>query len=223
MTMSSKAPLVLLLIAMSLAFVACDSPKQSPTPQAKAQPSNVKNVKPGSKQVVQKKPTKPKVVKKTQKATKKPKFAYSPFVLQVKSDSVFKSMSFKDVGAHLGDKNASMIYETLAESLSMEVSSAQSLGMYAQVTYDKSNLDPANHLACGSDRIYIDFWKSQKPAKWGYSLWSGCGEDDNFAWKELPYTPSKSKDITRDITPLAKSIVASIQEAQSKNCFQKSC
>ena len=84
-------------------------------------------------------------------------------------------------------------------------------------------LDPSNHLACGSDHLYVDVWQSDAPKRWGYSLWSGCGEDDNFAWKEISYEPSVAGDLSHDVKPLAQSIVASIREANARGCYQKTC
>lgn len=158
-------------------------------------------------------------------AEKKPQFkpVYSPFVLDIKDKNVFRRISFKDVGAKLDQKHATMLYESLAEALRVELSSDPTLSMRAEVSFDKAITDPKNHLACGSDHLYIDFWRSQNPQRWGYSLWSGCGEDDNFAWKEFVYTVEKPGVPVEEIAPLAKNIVSSIKEASAKGCYQKAC
>ena len=161
--------------------------------------------------------------KATEAKPAKATYAYSPFVLRIASHKIFRTVSFKDVGSHVGHKDADTVYEALADALSLEMNTVPELSMASNVTYDASNLDPSNHLACGADRIYVDFWRAKSPERWGYSLWSGCGEDDNFAWKEIPYAPSKSKDLVKDLKPLAKGIVASLKDAHMSSCYQKMC
>lgn len=155
-------------------------------------------------------------------AAVKASYAYSPFVLRIASHSIFRTVSFKDVGSHLGHKDADTVYEALADALALEMNTIPELSMVSNVDYDASNLDPSNHLSCGADRIYVDFWRAKEPAKWGYSLWSGCGEDDNFAWKEIPYSPVKG-DLVTNLKPLAKGIVSSLKAANTKSCYQKMC
>lgn len=150
---------------------------------------------------------------------------YSPFVLAVQSPrSLFRKISFKDVGVSIDKEELREgIYEVMAETLASELRVEASLAMPASVVYDRAILDPANHLACGSDHLYVDVWQSDAPKRWGYSLWSGCGEDDNFAWKEISYVPNPGGDMSQDIKPLAQSIVASIREANQRGCYQKTC
>ena len=154
---------------------------------------------------------------------KKRSHAYSPFVLRVSNGDPFRVVSFKDVGMKLDDDDAMLMYETIAESLSLELGAAKSLGMNAQVAYDESNLDPKNHLACGSDQLYVDLWRSEGPARWGYSLWSGCGEDDNFAWKEVRVETLDTGDPVKDVKSLTSNIVSTLATATSKGCYQKTC
>jgi len=151
----------------------------------------------------------------------KPKFRYSPFVLKVNTKgSVFKTVSFKDVGVNnIPDEERAVLYETLAESLAYGLTEDRQLSMTSSVVYDKEILDPNNHLACGSDHLYVDIWRSDK--RWGYSLWSGCGEEDNFAWKEIEYKPSE--DVTSDVDPLTRDILSTLRTADSKGCYQKTC
>lgn len=150
---------------------------------------------------------------------------YSPFVLAVQSPrSLFRKISFKDVGVRIDrEELRESIYEVMAETLASELRVEAALSMPASVVYDEAILDPANHLACGSDHLYVDVWQSEAPRRWGYSLWSGCGEDDNFAWKEVSYDPHPEGDVSIDIKPLAQSIVASIREANKRGCYQKTC
>lgn len=150
-------------------------------------------------------------------------FHYSPFVLKVKSrSSVFQKISFKDVGIQgVDDTNREGVYETIAESLSMSLNENMSLAMPASVVYDQEITDPANHLACGSDHLYVDVWQSDNPPRWGYSLWSGCGDDDNFVWKEI--SREKSRASTEQVKPLTDSIISELEKAKSRGCYQKTC
>lgn len=208
-----------LLAALALSLVctamACDQQLNSPL-KASATPAQSLEtptpLKDGSTQV---KPGVDKVVK--------AKYAYSPFVLRITSHRIFRTVSFKDVGSHLGHKDANVVYEALADALALEVNTIPELSMVSNVAYDASNLDPSNHLSCGADKIYVDFWRAKSPERWGYSLWSGCGEDDNFAWKEIAYTPSKKKDLIKDLKPLAQGIVSSLKDAHTNSCYQKMC
>ena len=155
---------------------------------------------------------------------KKPSFAYSPFVLRVPQGSPFKLVSFKDVGLKIeSDDDAMMMYETIAEALSLELGANMGLKMSARVDYDESVTDPKNHLACGSDQLYVDLWRSEGPARWGFSLWSGCGEDDNFAWKEVVVETLDTGDPMTDVKSLTSNIVSTLAGASSKNCYQKTC
>ncbi len=164
-----------------------------------------------------------KTVQKKAAAEKKHSHAYSPFVLGVSNGDPFRVVSFKDVGMKLADDDAMLMYETIAESLSLELGAAKGLGMSAQVAYDESNLDPKNHLACGSDQLYVDLWRSEGPARWGFSLWSGCGEDDNFAWKEVAVETLDTGDPVKDVKSLTSNIVSTLAAASSKGCYQKTC
>lgn len=201
----------LLTLAALCCVVGCDAPKSSIelSATAKARPATLTKVEPAA------------VVK---DATK-PSHHYSPFVLDVKSKrSLFRKISFKDVGVHVTrDELRESLYETMAESLASELTVDTALSMPASVVYDEAIMDPLNHLACGSDHLYVDVWKSDAPSRWGYSLWSGCGEDDNFAWKEVSFSPHPAGDVTEEIKPLAQSIVASIREANKRGCYQKTC
>jgi len=148
-------------------------------------------------------------------------FNYSPFVLRLEG-SHFDLVSFKDVGMHVGDEDAEIVYETIAESLAMSLAEDEGLGIQAEVAYDEGILDPKNHVACGATQLYVDVWRNAEAAKWGFSLWSGCSEDDKFAWKELEYE-SKDADPIEQIAPLTKSITHTLRKASEAECFQKAC
>ena len=71
------------------------------------------------------------------------------------------------------------------------------------------------------ERVYV--WRSESPKRWGYSLWSGCGESDNFAWQEVEVDEAKVGTLTEEVSPLAESIADRLAEAESSNCFVKQC
>jgi hypothetical protein len=147
-------------------------------------------------------------------------FSYSPFVVNVKGSKFFQSISFKDVGMKRASKDPNdPMLEVIAESLAQHLMETGD-GMMTQVAYDEGLLDPNNHTACGQHHIYVDVWRKSDVA-WGYSLWSGCGEDDNFAWIEVP--AQRSDDITTAVEPLTLSIVQSLNKAAETSCFRKSC
>ncbi len=161
-------------------------------------------------------------------ADKKPEYHYSPFVLKVSSpNSAFKKISFKDVGLRHLDKDQATrhgFYETMAESLAYELQMNEELDMSAsRVIYDEAIVDPANHLACGSNHLYVDVWRSAEPTRWGYSLWSGCGEEDNFEWREVEFEPATDGDVIKDVSTLSKSIMESLEQADARGCYQKAC
>jgi hypothetical protein len=149
-------------------------------------------------------------------------YYYSPFVVKL-NGADFDTVSFKDVGLdrETTDPN-DPLFEVIAASFAYEISKRNSLDYEAQVIYDEEILDPGNHLYCGTNHLYVDVWKSSSPDRWGFSMWSGCGEIDNFAWKEVPDT-SPSDDPTVHVEPLTAGIVEALADAAKSNCFQKSC
>ncbi len=148
---------------------------------------------------------------------------YSPFVINLHNSEVFHKISFKDVGARTTEAERAALYEALAESLRFELKTHQHLKLQGEVTYDEAITDPRNHLACGAYHLYVDFWRSSQPDRWGYSLWSGCGDDDNFAWQEVAYAPSAAQPLTSQVQPLAKHIAQTLGDATSRSCYQKVC
>ncbi|QDG54299.1 hypothetical protein FIV42_27200 [Persicimonas caeni] len=149
-------------------------------------------------------------------------YYYSPFVVKL-AGGKFDTVSFKDVGLDRESTDANdPLLETISHSFARKVAAHKVLGYQAEVMYDEEILDPSNHLYCGLNHLYVDIWQSSSPKRWGYSLWSGCGELDNFAWKEVPDTVA-DEDLTLYVEPLTSHIVDSLAEAARSNCFQKSC
>lgn len=149
---------------------------------------------------------------------------YSPFVLNIQG-SPFDKVSFKDVGVHLEDaEEAQALYEAIAESLAVELGQQQQMSLQAEVAYEEAITDPANHLSCGASHLYVDVWRAEAPSRWGYSLWSGCGDEDNFAWREIHLTKEVNvEDTLEHVLPLTRGIVESWAKAAAKNCYQKTC
>jgi len=141
-----------------------------------------------------------------------PEPLYSPFVVQVAS-SPFDVISFKDVGMSLPEEDRALTYESLAEGVALELSDERS----SLVSYDERAASPDAHLACEGRHIYVDLWSNDE--RLGYSLWSGCGEDDRFALEELtrPGTPE------RDVDELSRAIASSLDRAVATGCFTRRC
>lgn len=152
-----------------------------------------------------------------------PTYYYSPFVVRIESPQ-FDTVSFKDVGLDRAEPAPhDPLLETISQAFVYEVSNHTDLNYEGEVVYDERILDPANHLYCGERHLYIDVWRSESPERWGYSMWSGCGESDNFAWNEVEIKPSEKPSLTEEVSPLAESIADKLAEASDANCFTKAC
>ena len=147
---------------------------------------------------------------------------YSPFVLDVQgqsSDLPFHLISFKDVGMSIAPgPERELAYETLAEALSLELASDPRAPMSSSVRHDAAQLDPSAHVACEGDHVYVDVWRAGDDGAYGYSLWSGCGEDDRFAYNDTVAITS-----TAELDPLAVEIADSLRSALQTGCFQRHC
>lgn len=207
------------LILVFLALAACDSGSKATAT------TTTQDIAPAA--AAQQAATAPQAEAKAEKAcdgnckNTNPSYFYSPFVVSLAGNHPFKVVSFKDVGL----KRATPVpndplLEVIAESVAQHLSQS-TLNVEAAVSYDEAILDPNNHVACGSDHLYVDIWRSGD-TKFGYSLWSGCGEDDNFAWKEVPAT-FEPDDLATVVEPLAASITETLSAATAKSCFQKTC
>lgn len=143
--------------------------------------------------------------------------SYSPFVLQMQTALPFEQISFKDVGMSVDPSARHLVYEEVAQSLSVALASHEDLPMSSEVLFSAAAADPSNHVACGASHIYVDVWAPEGQEGWGYSLWSGCGEEDRFAYREIPRTSAE------DVDALTRDIAASLREAVAARCFTRSC
>lgn len=138
---------------------------------------------------------------------------YSPFVVGVQGTEAFSVISFKDVGMSLAPEDRAYLYESLAEGLAAQLRDGAP-ALATIVDHDEGITDPQAHLACEAGHVYVDLWKAG--SGWGYSLWSGCGEDDEFAHREIP-APEASME------PLARDIATQLQVALQTSCFVRHC
>lgn len=153
----------------------------------------------------------------TDGAVEAPNASYSPFVLRMSAELPFGRISFKDVGMSLEPEGRALVYEEVAQSLSHALAADPELPMSSEVLYSEAVADPASHLACGVDHIYVDVWAPQGTERWGYSLWSGCSEDDRFALREVDRVGAE------DVDALTRDIAAELRRAVTRRCFVKRC
>lgn len=148
--------------------------------------------------------------------------SYSPFVVHMSRPQglPFQHISFKDVGMSLPEDERVMAYETLAESLSLELQRAID-DVSVEVRHTVEILDPAAHLACEGQHIYVDLWRAGEG--WGYSLWSGCGEEDEFAHEEVEPVRVAIAGSAESFEPLARDIAESLVDATRTGCFTRDC
>ena len=138
---------------------------------------------------------------------------YSPFVVQMSHPALpFSQISFKDVGMSVEPAHRAFVYETIAQSLAEALTEHAEQPMSSEVLYSTDAADPNQHLACGSAHIYVDLWQSSAE-RYGYSLWSGCGEDDQFRWQE----------VDGSVEPLAHDIAEALRAAVTTKCFTRQC
>lgn len=149
-------------------------------------------------------------------------YYHSPFVVAL-GGGEFDKVTFKDVGLPRdGDGPDEMLLEVISESFAQQIMARSDFDYEAAVSYDAEILEPSNHLHCELDHLYVDVWQSSSPERWGYSLWSGCSERQNFAWREIP-APADDADLADWVEPLTDSITDTLAEATERGCFQKSC
>ena len=146
-----------------------------------------------------------------------PKPAYSPFVVQMSVELPFDRVSFKDVGMSVDPDERAYVYEEVAQSVAASLSADPELPLSSEVLYSEAVADPDHHLACGAHQIYVDVWAPQGVERWGYSLWSGCSEEDRFAFEEI------DREDARDVDALGRGIAAALRRAVETRCFVRSC
>lgn len=150
-------------------------------------------------------------------APESPDPVYSPFLLRLDPEQPFGLISFKDVGMSLAANERELVYESLAEGLAMALR-ADAAPMSSTVHHDDEIADPANHVHCEGRHIYVDLWSEAEG--WGYSLWSGCGEDDQFAHRAVR---ANRGDRLASLDPLAADIASTLRDAVRTNCFTRHC
>lgn len=150
---------------------------------------------------------------------------YSPFMLNAPDGTVFKTITFTDVGLSQPEPGPvdPLLLETIAESLAQKIAHHEELNFTPVVAYDKALSDPDNHLFCEQHHLYIALWRGYAPDRWGYSLWSGCNEEHQFAWKEVVASASDDPDLVTVVEPLTTSIAEALAEATQKSCFLAKC
>ena len=142
---------------------------------------------------------------------------YSPFVVEVK-EGPFTRISFKQVGSFRGADDRTQVFETLAESLAWALSLK---GAASHAAFTPEVADPTHHRACGGRQIYVDFWENED-AVFGFSLWSGCGEDSRFAYEPELSLPAGG-DLIGRLEPLTSRIADRLIEARENDCFDARC
>lgn len=145
---------------------------------------------------------------------------YSPFVIDVAHEQLpFRQITFKDVGMSLAPEDRAHVYELVAEELREGLREA---GIDASVSHDVRWSEPAHHLACQGQHIYVDMWQAGQgdgTGNWGYSLWSGCEAESEFGRGDVP----SERDGAVAAQPLARHIAQRIQDAADTHCFRKRC
>ncbi|MFB6374050.1 MAG: hypothetical protein ABEN55_13265 [Bradymonadaceae bacterium] len=148
---------------------------------------------------------------------------YSPFGVQLNDGSTFELISFKDVGLKTGSSSRKLLFEAVAQAIAYQLKVVDQFHLQPRVIYDKALADPNNHTYCEKNRLYVDIWHGTAPERWGYSLWSGCSEAQQFAWREIEDKRAISEDPSEAVEPLARGIVESLREAAKSDCYRRAC
>jgi hypothetical protein len=149
---------------------------------------------------------------------------YSPFGVQLGNGETFELISFKDVGLKTDPSTSrKMLFEAVAQSIAYQLKVDDQFDLQPRVIYDEALADPNNHTFCEKNRLYVDIWHGTSPERWGYSLWSGCSESQQFAWKEIEDERAISKELNAAVEPLANGIVESLAKAAEEDCYRQAC
>jgi hypothetical protein len=150
---------------------------------------------------------------------------YSPYVVDLEGVPEFGRISFKDVGLRAdGYSPAHAEFQQVAMSLADQLMSVEPAPMSAEVLFLDEYADPSAHQACGQSHIYVDLWRSESPDRLGYSLWSGCDEDAQFAWEEVAMSSwDPNGDLSAQLRPVVSAITRSLEDARATGCFTRTC
>lgn len=142
---------------------------------------------------------------------------HSPYVVNVSGSEYFEVISFKDVGR---ERFSSALYASFAESLALGLSTHPDLNFTVSVEYLPELLNSSAHLACEGRHVYVDLWHAEKPTRWGYSLWSGCSQESNFAWEEVAHTGNVPPG---DIRAVTSAMADTLAQAERTSCVTRRC
>ena len=144
---------------------------------------------------------------------------YSPFWVHTVAPALpFNAITFKDVGMSLPVEDRAFIYESLAETLARDL---REHAIESHVSHSAALTDPSNHMSCESEHVYVDVWQSG--GGYGYSLWSGCGEEDQFAHGEFEGSAEDLGHSPEQLAVLSISIVRDLRHAVATGCFTRVC
>lgn len=148
---------------------------------------------------------------------------YSPYGVRILENTHFDVVTFKDVGVSHFSRDREPLLESIADSLAFNMSVDVTLPYRAQLVHSEKYADPDSHLYCEMNHIYVDIWTATAPDRFGYSLWSGCSETDQFAWEELPITLSEGGEYFSAVEALTGRIADRIRDADKSDCFTQTC
>lgn len=152
-----------------------------------------------------------------------PAHRYSPFAIRLDGHRYFDVVTFKDVSQTLPDP-ALMTDELMAEGFALALRRTHPAVM-TDVVHEPALLDPGSHVFCDRRHLYVDFWQSPAAAadgpRWGYSLWSGCGEDDRFAWQEI--NGPAAYGLAEQVERVVDHIASRLGVADARACHQRRC
>ncbi len=94
----------------------------------------------------------------------------------------FQRVTFKDVGLAAGAGER----ETWIRAVTHALARALDTRLMARAHAVAEVAAPEWHHACQGRHVYVDVWRGTEPARVGFSLWRGCGAEDEFAWQEVP-------------------------------------
>lgn len=149
----------------------------------------------------------------------RPAQRYSPFAIRLDGHDAFDVVTFKDVSQTLPDP-ALHVDELMAEAFAIALRNSHP-GLLTEVVHEPKLLDPGSHVFCDQRHLYVDFWQSGAPSRWGYSLWSGCGEDDRFAWQEVD-APAAA-ELAVQVERVVDAISRRLQLADGAGCHRRDC